>query len=53
VDFNDVPRDELWQRVRILVEFGFATDEMLTEETLMPRDAIFRQAARVLRAALF
>jgi len=45
----DMDREELWRRVRISVELGFAIDEMLTEESLVPADVIFREAARILR----
>jgi len=47
-----MPRDVLWRRVRISVEFGFATDEMLNEETLIPRDDLLRDAALLLRHSL-
>ena len=42
----------LWRRLRPGVEFGFATDEMLNEETLIPRDDLLRDAAAILRHAL-
>ena len=42
----------VWRRLRISVEFGFAADEMLTEETLIPRDDLMRDAALLLRHAL-
>lgn len=48
----DLPRDVLWRRLRISVEFGFAADEMLNEETLIPRDDILRDAALILRHSL-
>jgi AcrR family transcriptional regulator len=48
----DMPRDVLWRRLRISVEFGFAADEMLNEETLIPRDDIIRDAAKILRHSL-
>jgi AcrR family transcriptional regulator len=44
--------DVLWRRLRLTVEFGFATDEMLNEETLIPRDDLIRDAAAILRHAL-
>lgn len=43
-------RDELWQRLRLTVELGFAADEMLYEETRISTDAVFRLTARMLRA---
>jgi len=48
----DLPSDVLWRRLRLSVEFGFAADEMLNEETLIPRDDILRDAAAILRHAL-
>jgi AcrR family transcriptional regulator len=48
----DMPRDTLWRRVRLSVEFGFAVDEMLNEETLIGRDDLFHDAALVLRHSL-
>jgi AcrR family transcriptional regulator len=44
--------DVVWRRIRISVEFGFAADEMLNEETLIPRDDILRDAAAILRHSL-
>jgi AcrR family transcriptional regulator len=45
-----VKRSLLWKRVRISVELGYAVDEMLNEEDRVPRDEMFREAARQLRA---
>ena len=45
-------RDELWRRVRIAVEFGYATDEMLTEEERIPRELLLREAARIINSAI-
>jgi AcrR family transcriptional regulator len=45
-------REVLWRRLRISVEFGFAADEMLNEETLIPRDDVIRDTAAILRHAL-
>ncbi|MEO8811352.1 MAG: helix-turn-helix domain-containing protein [Caulobacteraceae bacterium] len=42
----------LWRRLRISVEFGFAIDEMLNEETLIGREALLHDAALLLRHAL-
>ena len=47
-----VAREELWQRLRIAVEMGFAVDEMLTEETRIAPAAAFAHAARMLRGDL-
>jgi len=44
--------DVLWRRLRLAVEYGYATDEMLNEEDRIPREEIFREAARILRLAL-
>ena len=48
----DMDRDLLWRRIRLSVEYGYATDEMLNEEDLIPRDDILREAARLLRWSL-
>jgi AcrR family transcriptional regulator len=48
----DIPRQVLWRRLRISVEFGFAVDEMLNEETLIARDDLFRDSAMILRHTL-
>jgi AcrR family transcriptional regulator len=48
-----MPREELWRRVRIGVEFGYATDEMLIEEDRIPRDQLVREAARIINYAIF
>ena len=47
-----LPREVLWRRLRLSIEFGFAADEMLNEETLIPRDDLLRDAAALLRHAL-
>jgi AcrR family transcriptional regulator len=48
----DLPPAVLWRRVRLSIEFGFAADEMINEETLIPRDDIIRDTAALLRHAL-
>lgn len=48
----DIDRDDLWQRMRLSVEMGFAVDEMLQEETRIPPEAAFDHAARMLRGDL-
>lgn len=48
----DVDRQELWNRLRLSVEMGFAIDEMLTEETEISRDEAFAYAAHTLRGDL-
>lgn len=45
-------RDQVWRRVRMTVEFGYVTEELLHTETGVPRDAIFADASRILRLAL-
>lgn len=47
-----VNREDLWQRLRLSVEMGFVIDEMLCEETSIPPDLAFEQAARMLRGDL-
>lgn len=47
-----VPRKALWCRVRLTVEFGYATDEMLDEEDRISRNDIFRDASRILNLAV-
>lgn len=49
---SDMAPEVLWRRLRLGVELGFATDEMLNEETLTPRDDLLRDAAAVLRHVL-
>ncbi|MEZ5938237.1 MAG: TetR/AcrR family transcriptional regulator [Hyphomonadaceae bacterium] len=39
---------DLWRRIRIMVELGYAIDEMLNEETRIDRDVLFREAAAIL-----
>jgi hypothetical protein len=48
----DMPREVLWRRLRISIEFGYAADEMLNEETLIARDDLLRDAALLLRHSL-
>ena len=48
----DIDREELWQRMRLSVEMGFAVDEMLYEETRIPAEVIIRHAARLLKGDL-
>ena len=47
-----LPREELWRRLRISVEIGFAIDEMLQEETGLSTDEAFRYAALLMQADL-
>lgn len=48
----DVPPPVLWQRIRLAVEYGYATDEMAQEEADIPRDRLFAEAARALRSII-
>lgn len=48
----DMDHSELWQRLRVSVEMGFAIDEMLNEETRIPPDAAIAHVARMLRGDL-
>jgi AcrR family transcriptional regulator len=41
-------RDELWQRLRLSVELGFAADEMLQEETRVAADTVIDHVAQLL-----
>ena len=43
---------QLWQRLRLAVEIGFAVDEMLGEEDRIPADTVLGYAAGILQAAL-
>ncbi|RVT90900.1 TetR/AcrR family transcriptional regulator [Sphingomonas crocodyli] len=45
-----VDRQELWSRLRLSVEIGFAVDEMLQEEDRVSPEAVTRQTAQMLRA---
>ena len=47
-----LPRDVLWRRIRISIEFGYASDEMLFEEGRLEVSDIIRDAAAVLKHAL-
>jgi AcrR family transcriptional regulator len=48
----DIPPAVLWRRLRISVEFGFAADAMLYDETGIARADIIADAAAILRHAL-
>ena len=45
-------RDQLWRRLRISVEVGFAIDKMLQEEERVSADMAFRNAAQMLQSDL-
>ena len=47
--FPAIDRQELWQRLRLSVELGFAADTMLQEETRIAPDLAIRHVASLLR----
>lgn len=47
-----IDRDELWRRLRLSVELGFAADEMLREEDRVDQSQIFKLVAVLLRSLL-
>lgn len=49
----DIPREILWGRIRMMVEFGYAALEMMSEEDRIPPDEVFAKAARVVKFTLF
>jgi AcrR family transcriptional regulator len=52
VSLNHPPRDDLWLRVRVALEFAFSADELLFEETRLPPEVIIAEATDLLRRAL-
>lgn len=44
-----LPRDVIWRRVRLSIEFGFSLEEMMAEEDRIPPEAAVAEAARWLR----
>lgn len=44
----NMPPDLLWYRLRIAAEFGFMIDELSIEEDRLPRDVLFKEAARLI-----
>lgn len=48
----NVDRADLWQRLRLAVELGFAVDEMLREEDRIAPERAFKQVAALLRVDL-
>jgi AcrR family transcriptional regulator len=48
-----VPPDMMWTRVRVSVEFSYATDEMIAETSDEDLDAIFYEAGRMLGSLFF
>lgn len=47
----DVPREAIWRRIRVAVEFGYVVDELLHSEADIPEDALFAETSALLRAA--
>lgn len=45
-------RDQVWWRMRMMVEFGYVTEELLQSEAGVRREAIFAETSRMLRLAL-
>jgi AcrR family transcriptional regulator len=50
--FPGLPKKTLWRCIRLTVEYGYATDEMLHEEDRIPRNELFQEAARILSLAI-
>jgi AcrR family transcriptional regulator len=48
-----VPPGMMWMRVRVSVEFSYATDEMIAESSGEDLDAIFYEAGRMLGSLYF
>lgn len=46
-----VPRQRIWQRVRLTVEFGYAAIELLHSDSGVERDVVVAETAQMLRAA--
>lgn len=46
--YPEVPAAALWCRLRIIAEFAFTVDELALEESRVPHDVLFREAARIL-----
>lgn len=44
-----LPREVIWRRVRLSIEFGFSLEEMMAEEDRIPPDVAVAEAARWLR----
>jgi AcrR family transcriptional regulator len=49
----EVPRDMVWMRTRIAVEFSYATDEMIAESSGANLDQLFYEAGRMLGALYY
>ena len=45
------PRDLIWLRVRMLVEFGYVATEMLHAESGIAREAVLAETARMQKLA--
>ncbi len=42
----------LWNQLRIAAEFGFTVDERALEEDRIPRDILFKEAARLMHGVI-
>ncbi len=50
--YPTVPADILWCRLRLRAEFGYTVDELAIEETEIPQNILFREAARMMCRAM-
>jgi len=48
----ETPAKALWFRLRLAAEFGFIVDELALEEERIPRDILFKEAARLMHGIL-
>lgn len=46
------PREQVWRRVRMMVEFGYVAIEMVHEESQVPQGEIFAETTNMLRLAM-
>jgi hypothetical protein len=47
-----VSEEDLWQRIRIMIEFGYAALQMIEEEDRISGDEVFAKTARILKFIL-
>ncbi|MCP9223560.1 TetR/AcrR family transcriptional regulator [Erythrobacter sp. LQ02-29] len=45
---STLPRDELWRRLRLTVEIGFAVDELVAEDDSVRPGEVFEQTAKLM-----
>lgn len=48
----DVPREELWARIRFMVDVAYSALEMMSEEDRISSDRIFTDTARIMKFIL-